>query len=97
MNPAQRILDSIPAPPFNVVNRHNHRLIAQVNSEKVLILDKKRISLIGIFGINVPPFLREKFNGRSIINRDDPLFYEAFITAECWNLIRAGYIIERAG
>ena len=94
MNPAQDILDSIPPPPFNVVNPLTHRVIAQVNGRNIRILNKNRKLLIHSCGINVPPILRERF-GKSTVNEDDPLFYEAFITAECWNLIRAGYRIEQ--
>ena len=97
LNPTGRaamLFNRIPQAPFKVINPNNKRVIAIVKGKEILIMDKAREISMLTWGINIPPFLREKFENKSVIYRDDPLYYQAFITAECWNLLRSGYTIE---
>lgn len=89
------LLDSIPQAPFNIINPKNRRLIAKVGNEDISIIDKGKREHIYKMGIIIPAFLRERFNGKMLVHVEDPLFYEAYITAECWNLLRSGYRFEK--
>lgn len=91
------LFNTIPQPPFNVVNPKNRRMIARVQDENVSIIDSRWKESLYTLGINIPPFLRERFKLNRVVYHDDPSFYEAFITAECWNLLRSGYRIEKDG
>lgn len=92
---AVALFNTIPQAPFNVINPKNKRLIAKVGNECISIIDKRKKEYIDTLGINIPPFLRERFGDKTVIQHDDPLFYQAFITAECWNLLRSGYRIDK--
>ena len=91
---SRNLFDSIPNPPFDVIHPRTKRVIARISQDNIVIRDRKEEGRI-IRGINIPPFLREKFSNANVIYRDDPFFYEAFITAECWHLLRNGYKIKK--
>ena len=95
LNRAMALLNTIPQPPFNVINPKNRRVIARVGDRDVSIVDKGKRRYINALGINIPPFLRQRFEFRSVVYQGDSSFYEAFITAECWNLLRGGYRFEK--
>jgi hypothetical protein len=88
------LFHSIPEPPFEVFNPKNNQVIAVVTQNGFVIQDpgiKKRVYTLGV---NIPPFLKERFSEKIVIRRTDPSFYEAFITAECLHLLRSAYKIR---
>lgn len=98
VNPTNKNIDlfsTIPQPPFKVINPKNKRLVATVWENKVCILDKGVRENINTSGVIIPAFLREKFQHRKNVFCNEPLFYEAFVTAGCWDLLRSGYRIEK--
>jgi len=89
------LFNSIPSPPLEIYNPHNNRKVAWVTQNGIFIKDRREKETIERWGINIPPFLKERFNNAKSIHDDNPFFYEAFITAECWNLLRDGYRIRK--